>query len=149
MVTKKGRKDLRVLLDFHKDWCDALCQILSSVTPQWWCGKVIHSSRIPRQFTAWRIPWTEEPGRLQSMGSQRVGHDWSNLAGRQTYIFLCFPSSFSDKEPACQCRRCKRYRFDFWVGKIPWTRKWQPALVFLPGKFHGQRRLVGYRLWGL
>ena len=25
---------------------------------------------------AWRIPWTEEPGRLQSMGSQRVGHSW-------------------------------------------------------------------------
>ena len=31
----------------------------------------IHSSTI-----AWKIPWTEEPGRLQSMGSQRVGHDW-------------------------------------------------------------------------
>ena len=30
----------------------------------------IHSST-----TAWKIPWTEEPGRLQSMGSQRVGHD--------------------------------------------------------------------------
>ena len=29
---------------------------------------------------AWRIPWTEEPGRLQSIGSQRVGHNWSNLA---------------------------------------------------------------------
>ena len=29
---------------------------------------------------AWRIPWTEEPGGLQSMGSQRVGHDWSDLA---------------------------------------------------------------------
>ena len=28
---------------------------------------------------AWRIPWTEEPGGLQSIGSQRVGHDWSNL----------------------------------------------------------------------
>ena len=27
---------------------------------------------------AWRIPWTEEPGGLQSMGSQRVGHDWSD-----------------------------------------------------------------------
>ena len=26
---------------------------------------------------AWRIPWREEPGRLQSMGSQRVGHDWA------------------------------------------------------------------------
>ena len=30
----------------------------------------IHSSTI-----AWKIPWTERPGRLQSMGSQRVGHD--------------------------------------------------------------------------
>ena len=29
---------------------------------------------------AWQIPWTEEPGRLQSMGSQRVGHDGSDLA---------------------------------------------------------------------
>ena len=28
----------------------------------------------------WRIPWTEEPGGLQSIGSQRVGHNWSNLA---------------------------------------------------------------------
>ena len=27
---------------------------------------------------AWRIPWTEEPGGLQSMGSQRVGHDWDD-----------------------------------------------------------------------
>ena len=26
-------------------------------------------------FIAWRIPWTEEPGELQSMGSQRIGHD--------------------------------------------------------------------------
>ena len=29
---------------------------------------------------AWSIPWTEEPGGLQSMGSHRVGHDWSDLA---------------------------------------------------------------------
>ena len=29
----------------------------------------------PLQYTAWKIPWTEEPGGLQSMGSQRVGHD--------------------------------------------------------------------------
>ena len=28
---------------------------------------------------AWRIPWTEEPDRLQSIGSPRVGHDWSSL----------------------------------------------------------------------
>ena len=30
---------------------------------------------IPSSTIAWKIPWTEEPGRLQSMGSQRVGHD--------------------------------------------------------------------------
>ena len=35
-----------------------------------------------------------------------------------------------------------------WVRKIPWGRKWQSSPVFLPGKFHGQRRLVGYSLWG-
>ena len=34
---------------------------------------------------AWRIPWTEEPGRLQSMGSQRVRHDWSVLACMQCH----------------------------------------------------------------
>ena len=31
--------------------------------------------------------------------------------------------------------------FDPWFGKIPWRRKWQPTLVFLPGKLHGQRSL--------
>ena len=35
-----------------------------------------------------------------------------------------------------------------WVEKIPWRRKWQPTPVFLPGKFHGQRCLVGYSPWG-
>ena len=31
----------------------------------------------PSNTLAWRIPWMEEPGRLQSMGSQRVGHDFT------------------------------------------------------------------------
>ena len=34
---------------------------------------------------AWRIPWTEEPGRLQSIGSHRVRHDWSYLAHMQKW----------------------------------------------------------------
>ena len=33
-------------------------------------------------------------------------------------------------------------------GKIPWSKKWQPTPVFLPGKFHGQRSLAGYSSWG-
>ena len=39
-------------------------------------------------------------------------------------------------------------RFDLWVRKIPWRRKWQPTPVFLPEKFHGQRSLAGYSPWG-
>ena len=51
------------------------------------------------------------------------------------------PWWLSGKEPTCQCRRC---RSNPWVRKIPWRRKWQPIPVFLPGKSHGQRSLVGY-----
>ena len=56
-----------------------------------------------------------------------------------------FPGSTSGKEPACQCRRHKRHRFDPWVGKIPWRRVWQPIPVFMPGE--SQRNLVGYSPW--
>ena len=57
---------------------------------------------------------------------------------------LGFPGGTSGKEPTCQCRRYKRCEFNPWVGKIPWHREWQPTLGFLPGKFRGQRSLVGY-----
>ena len=60
-------------------------------------------------------------------------------------IFLCGPSA---KESICQCRRHKRHGFDPWVGKILWSRKWQPAPVFLPGESHGQRSLESYSPWG-
>ena len=54
-------------------------------------------------------------------------------------IFICgFP------QISLQCRRC---RFDLWVRKIPWRRKWQPTPVVFPGKSHHQRSLVGYSPW--
>ena len=59
-----------------------------------------------------------------------------------------FPRWLRSQESACQCRRCKRRGLDFSVRKIPWRRKWQPTPVFLPGKSHGQRSLVGYCPWG-
>ena len=55
-----------------------------------------------------------------------------------------FPGGSVGKESACQYRRRKRYRFDLWVRKISWRRKWQPTSVFLLGESHGQRSLVGY-----
>ena len=42
---------------------------------------------IPFNILAWRIPWTEEAGGLQPIGSQRVGHDWRNVAWEHTYYF--------------------------------------------------------------
>ena len=41
-----------------------------------------------------------------------------------------------------------RPRFDSWVLKILWGREWLPIPVFLPGEFHGQRRLLDYSPWG-
>ena len=43
-----------------------------------------HSSTL-----AWKIPWMEEPGELQSMGLYRVGHDWNNLAAAAAAAAYC------------------------------------------------------------
>ena len=58
-----------------------------------------------------------------------------------------FPGGATDKELACQCRRCKRHGFDPWARKIPCRRAWQSTPVFLPGEFHGQRNLADYSPW--
>ena len=88
-----------------------------------------HSSTL-----AWRIPWTEEPGGLQSMGWQEL-----DMTERLHFHFhlnysLGFPGGTSGKESACQCRRRKRSGFDPCVGKIFQKRAWQPTPVFLPGE---------------
>ena len=45
-----------------------------------WEGPLEKGMATHSTILAWKIPWTEEPGKLQSMGSQRVRQDWSNLA---------------------------------------------------------------------
>ena len=52
------------------------------------------------------------------------------------WLYTVFGSTggASGKETAYQCRRHKRHWFNPWMGKIPWRRKWQPTLVFLPGE---------------
>ena len=84
-----------------------------------WCGLLAEKAMAPHSSTlAWKIPWTEEPDRLQSMGSQRVGYDWTTSLSLFTFTFMH--------------RR----------------RRWQPTPVFLPGESQGQGSLVGCRLWG-
>ena len=54
--------------------CPALCYKMEKAMAP-------HSSTL-----AWRIPWMEEPGRLQSMGSWRVGHDWATSLSLFTFM---------------------------------------------------------------
>ena len=56
-------------------------------------------------------------------------------------IVLRLPKWLSGKESTCQCRRCKRHRFNPWVRKILW-REWLSTPVFLPTEFQGQRSLA-------
>ena len=100
-------------------------------------------------FDPWvgKVPWRREtlpipvfwPGEFHGLSGP-----WGSKSRTQLSDF----HSLSGKEPACQCRRLRRRRFDPWVGKIPCSRKWQLTSVFLPVKFHGQRSLAGYSPWG-
>ena len=77
-----------------------------------------------------------------SMGLHRVGHDWSDLAVAVTAYFG-LPWWLSGKG----CLSMQETQVWF-LGKIPWRRKWQSTPVFLPGKSHRERSLVGYSPWG-
>ena len=69
-----------------------------------------HSSTL-----AWKIPWTEEPGRLQSMGSQRVGHNWATSLSlfkdeeKATILYWSIPCSGG-------CILSQDFAFLFWWG---------------------------------
>ena len=66
---------------------------------------------------------------------------------REQLPYLGLPGSPSGKEPACQRRRHERRRFDPWVQKISWRRKWQPTPVVLPGEPHkGAWRTLVHRI---
>ena len=64
---------------------------------------ITHSSIL-----AWSIPWTEEPGRLQSVGLQRVRHDWSDLVCTYTYHMVNFINFW-------KCDSVKAFQHDFLI----------------------------------
>ena len=128
-------------------------------------SKVKEKSLSCVQFCA--TPWTVAYQSPQSMGFSRQEY-WNGLP---------FPSSVDLPDPGIEPRspalqadalpsepvyrrtsqvalwsrirlQCRRLWFDPWVGKIPWRRKWHPTPVFMPGKSHGPRSLVGYSPWG-
>ena len=81
----------------------------------------IHSSIL-----AWRIPWTEDPGGLQSMGSQRVGYNWSDLAWAQA-------SDFCDNLDLCEglCNYESGLKF---TPKLPFLHYFSQQILLYPSE---------------
>ena len=92
-----------------------------SLHPQWGVG-------LP-------LAWLLQGAYLLVLGTGKIPSPL--LSGSLILFFFSAALWLSDKEPACQCQRCRRLWFNPWVGKIPWRRKWQPTPVFLSGKSHG------------
>ena len=69
-LSDKKKKNLPAVQELQEMWVRSLG----------WKGPLKEGMATHSSILAWRIPWTEELGRLQSIGLQRVGHDWSNLA---------------------------------------------------------------------
>ena len=103
-----------------------------------WEESLENRMAIHSRILAWRIPWREEPGRLQSMGLWRVGHDWATGLNWTEIIWEAKYYSMVAQ----------------WLKHLPAIQEtcvqslgWQPNPVFLPGESHGERSLVGYSPW--
>ena len=161
---------LRLLtLNIHwKNWC----WIWNSSILVIWCKRRL-IGKVPDAGKDWgqkekRASEDETTGLYHQCNEQEIGqtpgdgegqgglaccspwsHTESDMTGQLNDHKKRLPGGARGKESVCQCRRCKRCGFDPWVKKIPWSKKWHPTPVFLPGKFHGQRSMAGYSPMGL
>ena len=133
--------------------CPTLCNLMNCSPP----GSSVYGI-LQARILEWVVIFFSrgllDPGvEAESPVSQRVC-DKGNSGNLCVCVCVCvctythtygFPGWHGGKESACQRRR---HRFDHLVGKILWRRKWQPAPVVLPGKFHEQRSLADYTPWG-
>ena len=155
-------------------WRPKKLVVYFSLSPRAWESGVL----MPDGKTRWCLTSSKKskftlPSSSCSSNPQRIGgyptctgedelhlvpHSNAMLCGKHLHRHtqkLCFtsymgrlPRWLNDKESTWQCRRCRRLGFNAWVTKILWRRKSQSTPIFLPGKSHGQRILVGYNPWG-
>ena len=96
-----------------------------------------------REFVMYREAWRAAiHGVAKSRTRLSDRTDWLNPIWVTESASQGFLGGASGKEPAFQSGRHNRHSFDPWGGKIPGSRKWQPAPVFSPGESHGQRSLA-------
>ena len=94
-----------------------------------WKVKVKLLSRVRPSATPWTAAYQGPP----SMGFSRQGCHCLLRSAECSYpLYWDFPGGWDGKASAYT--QCRRPRFDPWVGKIPWRRKWPPTPVLLPGK---------------
>ena len=145
-----------------------LCTNWSGLTQIW--RMLIHISSKEPQFQIWSLVWCwpresleyrglsssfwqapvrelergcrRDTRRLHASASCGCHATCHQLVGLQIYTYIYIYIYVAQRVNVCL--QCGRPGFDSWVGKIPWRRKWQSTTALLPGKFHGQRGLIGY-----
>ena len=89
LISKLGRGTEKRALDWEPENLSVSLALLLSGHMTFWpfLNYFLEKAMAPHSSTlAWKIPWTEEPGRLQSMGSQRGGHDWATSLSLFTFM---------------------------------------------------------------
>ena len=119
-------------------WEAQSCSLRYIRIPEIYSVVAIRLHKISQNNFKWK--YSSVPISTQQLQTAYFTHS-NNCVATKKWAFLVA----GGKGSSCQYRRC---RLNPWVRRIPWRRKWQPTLVFLPGKSHGQRNLVGCSPWG-
>ena len=105
VITRDPPESSKTVMSFQSQLINTLNHVCNLISPLP-ASLATHSS-----IFAWRIPWTEKPGGLQSMGSQRVRHDWATthtqlvwciiFTGYRMWIYMAHYSAATSMFPVC------------------------------------------------
>ena len=133
----EGREEL---FWFPLFWPDGSCEQAVRGFPgllgsTWAFSPIIIDSKLPRVLWDARAQIVPiEKTKINKMPVQRILSHSDEFTWKYPFS-VGFPGGSVGKIPTSQSRRCG---FHLWVRKIPWRRRWQLPLVFLPGEFHGR-----------
>jgi len=112
---------------------------------------ILEKAMAPHSSTlAWKIPWLEEPGRLQSMGSLRVGHNW----GLHFHFSLSCIGEGNGNPLQCSCLENPRDGGAWWVvvygvsqsrTRLKWLSSSSSSIYLAPGTW-GNKALICYKI---